>query len=149
MPETQSMLTTLSQLPSTVFTSEDLAAVISALQTLQLQQTNSLPALDAVSEVYKPVLLEALTLRKSSGQNAFIALLHQLENLPTATLTVAYQPTHRQVIALCRTVRRSAHPATVLEIIYDPTINAGCIVEFQGKRIDRSVARLLGNTTIL
>jgi len=74
--------------------------------------------------------------------NNFLAQLESLlfESLAhMVTLRVAYQPTLEQLSELTSAVRLQYSPSAVLDLVYEPRLIGGCIMEVNGERLDCSL----------
>lgn len=129
-----------------VQTVTDRAAIVEHLRDANqlLSKPKSLQAfIDRLTERYAGLIQEILSVTAINPSNQLMQIIAALEELPVATLTLAYEPNYRQIQSFSTIVRRTTQQPALLEIVFDPRIAAGCIVGFQGKRIDASAAALL------
>lgn len=75
----------------------------------------------------------------------FLQLLEkQLVNVETVTLTLAFNPTQSLLKSVCEWLRTKYQDQTlIIRTKQDENLVAGCILEYQGKHYDLSVANKL------
>lgn len=74
--------------------------------------------------------------------NAFLELLEPLiEEMSQAVVTIKipYQPLMSQVTDLLQIVRKQFSPLALLEVMYQPDLTAGCILQFNGQQFNYSL----------
>jgi len=140
---------TLQDLGETVATSEQLSSLALSTQTAQQivisagseiptpDQLQLLPARDA--ETLRQLWDKNRQLNPSSLWSDFLESVVQLLTEATnhvMTLKVPYQPTGQQLAELAEIVQQHTRSQAFLEVIFQPDLVLGCVIEMSGQRID-------------
>lgn len=133
-------------------TEADLARLKAEAQALLqgIYQTN-VKALDQVltqkvrhhiAEVFRELL-------KNPGERQEILekLLKETEKALLVRVTLAFEPTDKQLDDLITYFKAEAGERAILSVIYDSRLIGGVIIEIKGKHVDYSVRRILDETT--
>ena len=64
-----------------------------------------------------------------------------LQSIPVATVTLAFEPNLAQVRRILQSITQSYGKAAVLQIVIDPSIVGGMVLEWEGKYHDYSIKK--------
>lgn len=74
------------------------------------------------------------------------AIQKELLNLNSIQLFLAFQPSQAQAELICNWLRtKFKNKEIIIKIKFDPSLVAGCILEYQGKRYDLSISTQISN----
>jgi len=79
-----------------------------------------------------------------SATSFFKELRGELENVPVVNLHVAFEPTRKQLEGFSRWFSESLSRHVVFDVIYDPSVIGGAVIEYEGRRGDFSLKNKIG-----
>lgn len=118
----------------------DLEMAITMMQQVQKLDATSLDRIKAQISLRSFETLEQyLDFSSTQLQEDLGKISLFLKTMSVARLTVAYTPNGNEVDSLLKKIRQRINSNVVLEIIYEPTILAGFVLEWNGTRQDSSL----------
>lgn len=129
-------------------TKEDLVEKIDSLNSLRMLvfKDNSVDK-TALNQAYLAAFGRNIDENLSSNREALSTLIDQtqnyLESLKVVNLTLAFEPSHEFLLRLKKFFQEALGQTVVINLVVNPTIIGGVILENNGKYLDYSSAAIL------
>lgn len=78
---------------------------------------------------------------KKQFQEFIVAAMHSLKNLPKITLYLGFEPKTSQMERIASWFSVNITPPPLIEVIYNPLVMAGSVIEYKGRHADYSLGR--------
>lgn len=136
--------TTSQTLSDVIYSDQDVAALKATLLQSTDQSFRTQSQLDDVIAVLPPHLTNAISaLVSQNGQKLTEQLSSILDQLEPVHLSIAYQPSFSQLKQLATQCKAHLSPLVYLVINYQPTLLAGCQLQYAGHTYDLSLTTAL------
>ena len=70
----------------------------------------------------------------------------QLKKLPAVQLTLAFQPTQKNIDVIHNWLHSQLQQPHVLHLVYDPSVVGGAVISYQGRYHDASLKKVIEET---
>ena len=133
-------------------TKEDLISILSQINSIQglifknLNSPLSEKAKTKISQDFKKKLekLEKeniISKNPEKNQIFFENFKKYLENIPQVKITTSFQPQKESINKISSWLKKEIKENVILDLIFNPEITGGIIIEYQGRQIDLSLAK--------
>ena len=133
-------------------TKEDLISLLNQINSIQgliFKDLNSLlseKAKEKISQDFKKKLekLEKeniISKNPEKNQIFFENFKKYLENIPQVKITTSFQPQKESINKISSWLKKEIKENVILDLIFNPEITGGIIIEYQGRQIDLSLAK--------